>query len=73
MINVEAKREATETTGSLLRRFSKKVSVSSILKTVKGRRARGRPLSHFKKKKAALHRLAKRAEIGRLKKLGKII
>ena len=72
MIRIEVKREGTESTGSALRRFSKKVQGANIIKKVKGLKAAERPLSHFKKKKAALKRLERRTEYERLKKLGKI-
>jgi ribosomal protein S21 len=72
MIRIEVKREGTESTGSALRRFSKKVQVANIVRKVKGLKAAERPLSHYKKKKAALKRLTKRAAYERLKKLGKL-
>lgn len=72
MIRIEVKRDTTESSGSALRRFSKKVQGAGIVRKVKGLKASERPLSHYKKKKAALKRLARRNEYERLKKLGKV-
>lgn len=72
MIRIEVKREGTESTSSALRRFSKKVQVSGVVRKVKSLKAAERPLSHYKKKKAALKRLTRRAAYERLKKLGKL-
>lgn len=72
MIRIEVKRESTESTGSALRRFSKKMQAAGIVKKVKALKSAERPLSHYKKKKAALKRLTRRAEYERLKKLGKL-
>ena len=54
MIRIEVKRDQTESTGSAMRRFSKKVQVAGIVRKVKGLKAVERTLSHYKKKKAAL-------------------
>ncbi len=72
MIRIEVKRDQTESTGSALRRFSKKVQVAGVIRKVKSLKSVERPLSHFKKKKAALKRLTRRAAYERLKKLGKL-
>ncbi|MEK7630660.1 MAG: hypothetical protein AAB417_01345 [Patescibacteria group bacterium] len=60
-----------ETTGSLLRRFSKKVQQSKILLKARSLNVRSRPKSKTKKKKDALRRVTKRKEYDRLRKLGK--
>lgn len=72
MIRIEVKREGTESSGGVLRRFSKKLQAANIIRKVKAGRAAERPLSHFKKKQKALKRLARREEYERLKKLGKL-
>ena len=72
MINVEVKRDQNESNSSLIRRFSKRLSGSSVLRKAKSLKAAERPQSHFKKKKSALKRLEKQAELARLYKLGKI-
>ncbi|MEK7649663.1 MAG: hypothetical protein AAB367_01715 [Patescibacteria group bacterium] len=60
-----------ETTGSLLRRFSKKVQQSKILLKARSLNVRTRAKSKTKKKKDALRRVIKRKEYDRLRKLGK--
>lgn len=72
MIRIEVKREENESSGNLLRRFSRRVTEASVVKTAKQRQFANRPLSDFKKRKSALKRLAKRAVYARLKKLGQI-
>ena len=72
MINIEVAREAAESTGSAMRRFSKKMNASGIVKHIKSLKSRARPLSTYKKKVAALKRLKRTADYERLKKLGKI-
>ena len=72
MINVEVRREAAESTGSAMRRFSKKMNTSGIIKHVKSLKSRVRPLSAYKRKVAALKRIKRSTDYERLKKLGKI-
>ncbi len=72
MIMIEVKRDQSESTSSVMRRFSKRVQGSGIIKKIKARKSLERPLSQYKKKKSALKRLARRADYERLKKLGKI-
>lgn len=72
MIRIEVSKNTNETNGSLLRRFSKKMQGSGILREVKRGRYFARPASTYTKKKSALHRLKKRAEMEKQKKLGKI-
>lgn len=72
MINVEVNRQVNETTGSLLRRFSKRVSGAGLIRHVKAGRFAERAQSYFKRKRSALIRLERRAAHERLRKLGKI-
>ena len=72
MIRIEVHKGSSETNSNLMRRFSKKVKQSGILKEAKKGRYWERPQSPFKKKKSALHRLKKLKERRRLEKLGKI-
>ncbi len=72
MIMIEVSREQNESNSSVLRRFSKKVQGSGIVKRLKGMRFSERALSSYKKKKSALTRLARRTAYERLKKLGKV-
>jgi ribosomal protein S21 len=69
---VEVKRNQNENNASVLRRFSRRVQESSIIPKVKNSRYSERKESKLKIKKSALRNLARRKEIERLRKLGKI-
>lgn len=69
---VEVHKKENETNISLLRRFSRKVRESSVLKRAKAAQFKNRKLSDFKKKQRALKRIKKLKEIEKLRKLGKI-
>jgi len=69
---VEVRRRDKESTGSLLRRFTRKVQQSKILIEARSHAHRKRPKSKTKKKKDALRRIVKRKEYDRLRKLGKV-
>ena len=69
---VEVKRNQNENNASVLRRFSRRVQESSIIPNVKNSRYSERKESKLKIKKSALRNLARRKEIERLRKLGKI-
>jgi len=69
---VEVVKGANETNMSVMRRFSKRVSGSGIVRSSRSRRYNGRPKSELKKRQEALKRLVKRTNYERLKKLGKI-
>lgn len=72
MIQIEVKRAAGESTSNLLRRFSKRVQSSGILRKVKSKRYAIRAQSDLKIRRSALKRLEKIAIIERLRKLGKM-
>jgi ribosomal protein S21 len=72
MINVEIKKTGHENAMSLIRRFSRKMQESGIIQKVKGQRYSDRGLSKLAQKNMALRRLARRKEVERLKKLGKM-
>ena len=72
MIRIEVVKQDTESTGGLVRRFTKKMQAAAILRRVKSQRFFERPRSEFVRKKNALRRLARRAEREKLIKLGKI-
>jgi ribosomal protein S21 len=72
MIQIEVKRAAGESTSNLLRRFSKRVQSSGILRKVKSKRYAIRTQSDLKIRRSALKRLEKIAIIERLRKLGKM-
>ena len=59
MIKIEVKRDSTESTSGVLRRFSKRVQGSGIIKRAKALRFTERTLSHYKKKKAAPRTLSR--------------
>ncbi len=69
---IEIKKNPNENNASVLRRFSRKVQESSIIQKVKGGRYNERKESKVKVKKGTLKRLARRKEVEKLKKLGKI-
>jgi ribosomal protein S21 len=69
---IEVSKNSNESTASLLRRFSKKVQGSGLVRHIRGTRFSERNKSELKKKQDALKKLARRAEYERLWKLGKI-
>ena len=70
--NVELKKNPSENAMSLIRRFSRKIQESGIIQKVKGKRYNDRPLSKLAEKNMTLRRIARRVEVERLKKLGKM-
>jgi len=70
---IEVKKNPNENNSSILRRFSRRIQESGIIRKVKGTRYNLREESKLKVKKSALKRLARRAEIEHLKKLGKMV
>lgn len=70
--NVEIKKNSNENAASLIRRFSRKMQESGIIHKVKGDRYHERPLSKLSTKNMTVKRIARRIEIERLKKLGKM-
>ena len=68
---VEVRKREKESTGSLLRRFTRKVQQSKILISARAAARRERAKSKTKKKKDALRKIASRRAYDRLKKLGK--
>ncbi len=72
-INVEVEKNANESNASLVRRFTKRLQGSGVLKYARSNRFSVRPESKFKKKARALKRIIKYKETERLKKLGRIV
>lgn len=72
MIQVEVVKTNNETPASLIRRFTKRVQESGIVKRAKSLRYNERTKSEYKRKQAALKRLANRKEKDKLRRLGKI-
>lgn len=71
-IQAEVVKSGAESTPTLLRRFTRKVQEASIVTKVRGKRYNERKESKLTQKKNALKKLAKRENIEKLKKMGKI-
>ncbi len=69
---IQIEKNPNENNASILRRFSRRVQESGIIHKVKGQRYNERKESKVKVKKSALKRMARRKEIEKLRKLGKI-
>lgn len=69
-MSLKVEKKERETTQSLIRRFSKAVKRSGILKEARKRRFFRRPLSDKSKRTAALRRLKAGEEYERKEKLG---
>ena len=72
MINVEVEKKNNENAINLIRRFTRQVRESGVLKRVRSLRYYERSLSKYVKKKDTLKRLKKRAYREKMIKLGKI-
>jgi ribosomal protein S21 len=69
---IEVRKNPNENNASVLRRFSRRIQESGIIRKVKGSRYNVRKESKLKIKKSALKRLGRRQEIEKLRKLGKM-
>ncbi len=69
---IEDTRQGNESGANLLRRFSRRVKDSNIIRNVRNRRYAKRKSSDLVTKRSALRRIAKMQEIVKLRKLGKI-
>ena len=70
---IEVRKNPNENNSSVLRRFSRRIQESGIIRRVKSSRYNERKESKLKVKKSALKRMERRKEIEKLKKLGKIV
>ena len=70
---IDIRKNPNENNASILRRFSRRIQESGIIRKVKGSRYNERKDSKMKMKKSALKRLGRRKEIEHLKKLGKLV
>ncbi len=70
---IEVKKNPKENNSSILRRFSRRIQESGIIRKVKSSRYNVRKESKLKVKKSALKRMGRRKEIEKLKKLGKMV
>lgn len=68
--NVDIKRTKNDNNLGLLRKFSRKVKISSVLPEKRKRRYFEREASDFKKKANALNKMEKRAEYEKKEKMG---
>lgn len=68
---VQVIRNEKESTGSLLRRFSKRVQLSGFLTRARGNRFYEKKKSDYTKKKEALRRVAWQKDMEHKRKLGK--
>jgi len=67
---IESKKREGDSPNNLLFAFTKKVKRSGILREVRARKFRTRPVSRIKRRASAIHREAKRVDVERQKKLG---
>ncbi len=72
VINVEIARSGTENSSGLLRRFSRRIQESGMIREIKKRRYKERNLSRYKVKKRTLEILERKKAVARLIKLGKL-
>lgn len=73
MINVEVQRHGNENVGGLMRRFSRKMQSSGVVRKVRGMRYFERALSKTKQKKEALTRITRTDKFLELQKEGRIM
>jgi len=71
MIQIEVVKTGTETSANLIRRFTKRVQYSSILKKARSKQSKKRPQSALAKKKYALKRIQNQNKMAELRKMGK--
>lgn len=69
---IEIKKGPSESSASVMRRFSRRVRESGMIRAIKDNRYSKRAPSSFVNKKNALKKLERRNEFAKLKKLGKI-
>ncbi|MBI2035308.1 MAG: hypothetical protein HYT12_01345 [Candidatus Liptonbacteria bacterium] len=67
---MQVRKKEGESASSLMYRFTKKVQQSGVLKEAKKRRFSGRLPNKTKRRRLALKREIKKAEVARQKKLG---
>lgn len=71
-INAEVNKSGNESTLAVIRKFSRRVQGTGLVKTVRGQRYFERDASKTVKKKRALKTLKRRAEYNQLLKEGKV-
>ena len=71
-LNVEIERQGTENSASVMRKFSRRMIGTGIVRHMRGKRYFTRQLSTFGKKKKALRKIARREQFETLIKEGKL-
>jgi len=71
-VNVEVVKNANENPASLIRRFTKRVQGSGIVRRVRSLRYHSRDVSSYTRKKKTLKKIGRVEEIEKLKKLGRM-
>lgn len=72
VVNAEVQKKTNENSLSLLRRFSRRVQGTGLVRKVRNKRYSERNKSPYVKKKKKLQRLTKQEKVAELIKLGKI-
>jgi ribosomal protein S21 len=67
---IEVRKREGEAGAALLYSFTRKVKRSGILKEVRKRKFRDRPVSRIKRRSSAIHREEKKSNVERQRKLG---
>ncbi len=73
MLNVAVEKTSNENNTNVIRRFTKRVQESGVLRRVRGIRYKERNKSKYVGKKKALKSLRKREDLAELIKLGKAV
>jgi len=72
MINVKVEKQGTENTATLIRRFTKRVQGSGVLRRARSVRYYGRPISKLLRKQRTIKGIDRAEKRAELIKLGKI-
>ncbi|OGI87169.1 hypothetical protein A2995_02020 [Candidatus Nomurabacteria bacterium RIFCSPLOWO2_01_FULL_33_24] len=72
IVNIEVRKGQKDNNLGLLRRFSRQIKESGIIRKVRKIRYQKRPKSKLGLKLSALKKIAKKKEIEHLRKLGKV-
>jgi len=70
--NIEVVKKNNESATNLIRRFTKRMQGSGVIRRVRSIRYNSRPLSKFTRKKNTLKKLEKTEKIEHMKKMGKM-
>ena len=67
---MEVRKREGESSSSLIYRFTRRAQQTGVIREAKKRRFHKRPISRAKRRSSALHRVHRRVEFQRAKKLG---